>query len=560
MAMGMRLSEIVAASARVAVASGRLVKIGHLAACLRQAGPEAAPVAVGLLSGLPRQGRIGIGHASLRLARAEPAAAEPGLTLAEVDAAFDRLLAVGGKGAAAERLRLLKELFGRASEAEQDFLLRLLVGELRQGALEGVLVEAVAKAAGLPAAEVRRAAMLAGDLGVVAEAALSAGAAGLTRFAVQLFRPVQPMLAQPAEDAGDALARLGEAAFEWKLDGARVQVHKGGDQVRVFTRKLNEVTAAVPEIVEVVRDLPARELILDGEAIALRADGRPQPFQVTMRRFGRKLDVEAMRARLPLRCFFFDALALDGREPDRSARARAGGSARGGAAGRAARAANRHQPARGCGKIRRGGARAGSRGGDGQGAGGALRGRAAGGGWLKVKQAQTLDLVILAAEWGHGRRRGLLSNLHLGAYDPAAGGFVMLGKTFKGLTDQVLAWQTGKLLALEIGRDAGTVYVRPELVRRDRLQRPPGEPALSGRPGAALRARQGLSPGQARPGRRHHRDRPRPVRPPGRTRLSRAAQAHARLSWRLNPRLRWQRSFGTDPPRNWCPTVRLRSI
>ena len=464
MAMGMRLSEIVTASARVADASGRLVKIGHLAACLRQAGPEAAPVAVGLLSGLPRQGRIGIGHASLRLARAEPAAAEPGLTLAEVDAAFDRLLAVGGKGAAAERLRLLKELFGRASEAEQDFLLRLLVGELRQGALEGVLVEAVAKAAGLPAADVRRAAMLAGDLGVVAEAALGAGAAGLARFAVQLFRPVQPMLAQPAEDAGDALARLGEAAFEWKLDGARVQVHKRGDQVRVFTRKLNEVTAAVPEIVEVVRALPAPELILDGEAIALREGGRPQPFQVTMRRFGRKLDVEAMRAALPLRCFFFDALALAGESLiDRPGRERV-------AALEAALPGELRVPRivtsrlEVAAKFVEGALERGHEGAMAKALDAPYEAGRRGAGWLKVKQAQTLDLVILAAEWGHGRRRGLLSNLHLGAYDPAAGGFVMLGKTFKGLTDQMLAWQTGKLLALEIGRDAGTVYVRPELV------------------------------------------------------------------------------------------------
>ncbi len=464
MAMSMRLSEIVLTSARVAEASGRLVKIGHLAECLRRAGPEAARVAVGLLSGVPRQGRIGIGYAGLREARVEPAAADAGLTLAEVDAAFERLLAVKGKGAAAERLHVLKNMFGRATEAEQDFLMRLLVGELRQGALEGVMVEGVAKAAGLPASDVRRAVMLAGDLGVVAEAALGEGAAGLARFGVQLFRPVQPMLAQPAEDAGEALARLGEAAFEWKLDGARIQVHKGGDEVRVFTRKLNEVTRAVPEIVEVVRALPVSELILDGEAIALRADGRPQPFQVTMRRFGRKLDVEAMRAALPLRCFFFDALALDGETLiDRPGRERV-------EALDAALPGELRIPRIVTGRVDvaedfvKGAIEQGHEGAMAKALGAPYEAGRRGAGWLKVKLAHTLDLVILAAEWGHGRRRGLLSNLHLGAYDPAASGFVMLGKTFKGLTDQMLAWQTERLLGLEIGRDDHTVYVRPELV------------------------------------------------------------------------------------------------
>jgi DNA ligase-1 len=462
--MSMPLGHIVQTSARVAEAGGRLVKIGHLAAALRQAGAAEARVAVGLLTGVPRQGRVGIGSAQLRQARAVPAAVAPALTLGEVDAALERILAIKGKGAAGERLRALQELFGRATEAEQDFLVRLLVGELRQGALEGVMVEAVAKAAGLPAADVRRAAMLAGDLGVVAEAALGESAAGLGHFAVQLFRPVQPMLAQPAEDTEDALARLGEAAFEWKLDGARVQVHKGGDEVRVFTRKLNEVTAAVPEIVEVVRTLPARELILDGEAIALREDGRPQPFQITMRRFGRKLDVVAMRRQLPLRCFFFDALAQDG-EPliDRSARERV-------AALDVALPAALRIPRMVTGRVEE--AEEFVKGSLAQGHEGAMAkaldapyeaGRR-GAGWLKVKRAHTLDLAILAAEWGHGRRRGFLSNLHLGAYDPAANGFVMLGKTFKGLTDRMLAWQTEKLLQLEIGRDDYTVYVRPELV------------------------------------------------------------------------------------------------
>ena len=326
------------------------------------------------------------------------------------------------------------------------------------------------------------------------------------------------MLAQPAEDAEDALARLGEAAFEWKLDGARIQVHKIGDEVRVFTRKLNEVTAAVPEIVEVTRGLPVPELILDGEAIALRADGRPQPFQVTMRRFGRKLDVEAMRAQLPLRCFFFDALALERRDADRPARARAGRSARCRAAGRATDSADRHEPSS---RSRKNSSKARSS--------RATRGRwprrsmrptrPAGGGRAGSRSSRRTRSTssILAAEWGHGRRRGLLSNLHLGAYDPAANGCVMLGKTFKGLTDQMLAWQTERLLGLESGRDDYTVHVRPELVVEIAFNDLQASPHYPG--GLALRfARvKAYRAGQAGGGGRHDRDRAGAVRAPGRS-------------------------------------------
>jgi DNA ligase-1 len=388
----------------------------------------------------------------------------PTLTIAELDAALDRLLQVRGKGTGAERARLLQELFARASADEQDFLVRLLLGELRQGALEGLMIEAIAKASALPADEVRRAVMMAGDTGVVATAALGDGRAGLARFAIQLFRPIKPMLAQPADDLADALGTLGRAVLEYKLDGARVQVHKAGSEVRVFSRRLNDVTAAVPEIVEAVQRLPLGEAILDGEAIALRPDGRPQPFQITMRRFGRKLDVAAMRQSLPLRSFFFDLLAVDGTPLiDRPAGERfaalrdalpeqlriprlvterqdeaatfAGQALAAGHEGLMAKALDAPYEA-------------------------GARGRS----WLKIKTATTLDLVILAAEWGNGRRQGWLSNLHLGARDPANGGFVMLGKTFKGMTDQMLAWQTEQLLAREIGRDRYTVYVRPELV------------------------------------------------------------------------------------------------
>jgi len=460
----MRLVDIASTSRRVGETSGRLDKIGLLADCLRRCPPEAVETAVAVLSGRPRQGKIGIGHAALRAARAEPAARRPSLTLGELDAGLDRVAALEGKGSSGERARLLRELFARASEDEQDFLGRLLQGELRQGALEGLMVEAIAKAADLPAGDVRRAVMLFGDPGAVARAALAEGASGLARFSIELFRPLQPMLAQTAADVGDALGELGTAAFEWKLDGARIQVHKAGDEVRVYSRRLNDVTGAVPEVVEAVRALPARELVLDGETIALRQDGWPHPFQTTMRRFGRKLDVATLRAQLPLRQLFFDCLALDGEALiDRPERERF-------AALEAVlpgelviprlvtdRLAEAEAFVRGAIAHRHEGAMA-------KALDAPYEAGARGGSWRKLKLAHTLDLVVLAAEWGHGRRRGWLSNLHLGARDPENGGFVMLGKTFKGLTDRMLAWQTERFLALEIARDADAVYLRPEIV------------------------------------------------------------------------------------------------
>ncbi|MGH6918925.1 MAG: ATP-dependent DNA ligase, partial [Geminicoccaceae bacterium] len=403
-----------------------------------------------------------IGYAALRAARAKTAASAPALTLAELDATLERIVEVRGKGAAGERARLLQALFGRATEQEQDFLLRLLLGELRQGALEGLMVEAVAKAAALPVADVRRAVMVSGDVGTVAEAALGEGVAGLQRFAITLFRPLQPMLAQPAESIADALGRLGRAALEYKLDGARIQVHKAGDEVRVYSRRLNEVTGAVPEVVEAARALPARSAILDGEAIALRPDGRPQPFQITMRRFGRRLNVAALRAELPLAPFFFDCLALDDQPLiDRPAAERF-------AALEAAAPAPLLMPRLVTDREEQAqafAARALAHGHEGimaKALDAAYAAGARGSSWLKIKPTHTLDLVVLAAEWGHGRRKGWLSNLHLGARDEA--GFVMLGKTFKGLTDALLTWQTEQLLAREIARDAWTVHVRPELV------------------------------------------------------------------------------------------------
>lgn len=458
------LAAVVDASARAAEISSRLAKVRALADCLRRFAPGEIETAVAFLSGKTRQGKLGIGHAMLREIRGGSGAAQPSLTLKEVDSAFAEIAAIGGKGAAAERARRLAALFQRTTRDEQDFLTRLIAGELRQGALEGLMLEAVAAAADLPLTDVRRAAMVAGGIGAVARVVLAEGAAGLGRFSIRLMQPVLPMLAQPAEDTAAALEALGTAAFEWKLDGARVQVHKAGAEVRVFTRNLNEVTAAVPEIVEIVRAVQAHDAIFDGEAIALRADATPYPFQVTMRRFGRKLDVEAMRRELPLSVFFFDCLHRDG-EALVDARAE-----------ERFRALSDILPSgviiprlvtsdrRAAEEFFENALRHGHEGVMAKAPDAPYEAGHRGSSWLKVKRALTLDLVVLAAEWGHGRRKGWLSNLHLGARDPASGGFVMLGKTFKGLTDRMLEWQTRELLAREIARDAWTVYVKPDLV------------------------------------------------------------------------------------------------
>ncbi len=314
----MLLAELLAASERVAATRSRLAKIDALAECLRRLDTSEIALGVAYLSGDTRQGRIGIGYATLKEALAATPVGAPRLTLAQVDEALARLAQIKGTGSAAERARLLDELFARATSGEQDFLARLLLGELRQGALEGIMLDAIAKAARLPAARVRSAAMRAGGLPAVGEAALAEGEAGLARFALKVFQPVQPMLAQPAEDVADALERLGTAAFDWKLDGARVQAHKSGGEIRVYTRSLNEVTSAVPEVVEALRDCVARQIILDGETIALRPDGAPYPFQETMRRFGRKLEVETLRATLSLSVFFSTACSPTGQTSPRN--------------------------------------------------------------------------------------------------------------------------------------------------------------------------------------------------------------------------------------------------
>jgi DNA ligase-1 len=316
----------------------------------------------------------------------------------------------------------------------------------------------------VPAEAVRRAAMLQGSLPQVAMVAAEQGRAGLDALGLELFRPILPMLAQPTADVDEALELLGEANLEHKLDGARVQVHKQGDRVEVYSRLLNRVTPAVPEIVELVQALPARALVLDGEALALRPDGGPQPFQVTMRRFGRKLDVERLRAELPLQVRFFDCLRVDAQTLlDQATSERL--LALDAAVPPAHRVPRRRVSSRDEAEAFFDEALA-------HGHEGLMlkaldapyqAGRR-GKGWLKLKPAHTLDLVVLAVEPGSGRREGFLSNLHLGARDPRTGSFVMLGKTFKGLTDAMLAWQTEKLGALAIGREGYVVHVRPELV------------------------------------------------------------------------------------------------
>jgi DNA ligase-1 len=459
----MLLAGIVEASRQVSETTKRLEKTALLAALLKQLPAEEIEPAVAFLSGSLRQGRMGIGYATLH-ATVPEAASAPSLEILQVDRLFDQLAGVKGSGAEQRKRFLLGEIFRHATREEQQFLFRLMGGELRQGALEGIMLEALAKATNVATERIRRAAMMAGGSAAIAKAVFEKGESGLAQFDIQLFRPVQPMLAQSAEDVGAALAELGEAALEYKLDGARIQVHKSQERVAVYSRGANEVTAAVPEVVAAVRALPARELILDGEALSLTAEGRPQPFQVSMRRFGRKLDVERLAAELPMTPFWFDLIQLDGAplvDEPQSRRfselvrlAPAKNVIPQMTTGDAQRAEDFLARALACGHE---GIMA-------KAIGSVYAAGARGQSWLKIKQARTLDLVILAAEWGNGRRRGFLSNLHLGARDTEKGGFAMLGKTFKGLTDEMLVWQTAELLKLEVARDQYTVYVQPKLI------------------------------------------------------------------------------------------------
>ncbi len=508
----MLLAEIVSTSAAVAGTPGRRAKIDAIAGLLVRVPVEEVPIAVAFLSGDLTQRQIGVGYAALiglpERSPGEPAAlaeavtaeegrtspaARPSLTLTETDAAFGEIGTLTGPGSQGRRRQLLAGLVGRATESERQFLFRLLAGDLRQGALEGVMVDAVARATGAPAAEVRRACQLRGWLPEVARAALSAArdaetgavagqraeavTAVLRAFTLRVGQPVRPMLAASAPSLDAALARIWPAALEWKIDGIRIQIHRDGRRVRVFTRTLDDITDRVPEIVAMGLALDVGTAVVDGEAVALRPDGRPHPFQITSARVASQSAAPAggaargaARAAVPLTAFLFDLLHVDGHdlidEPASERFARLAAIA-------PPEALVPHivatDPMQATGFFDDAIARghegvvvkavdstygAGRRGSD----------------WIKVKPRATLDLVILAAEWGHGRRTGWLSNLHLGARDPQTGGFVMLGKTFKGLTDAMLKWQTERLLALADGaeptsaRPFGVVRVRPELV------------------------------------------------------------------------------------------------
>jgi DNA ligase 1 len=460
------LIDVATTSVDVGGSASRLAKIARIAELLGRAKSDATLVAtvVAWLSGELPQRQIGVGWATLR--SIPPAVAQPSLTVLGVDATLSEIGAISGKGSQARRADLVAELFASATEVEQTFLRRLLTGELRQGALAGVMADAVAAAAQIPAAAVRRAAMLGGNLPAVAAASLSGGILALEAFTLRVGRPVGPMLAQTAAGVTEALEKLGgTAVFEAKLDGARVQIHRAGQEVTVYTRSLDDVTARLPEVVDATLALPVRELIADGEAIALRPDGRPHPFQVTASRFGRSVDVAAARSAQPLSVFFFDILhrdgvdlldaptserttALDDIVPQRNRVDRLITSdpvAAGDFLDTTLAAGHEGVMAKSLTAPYEAGRR--------------------GAGWLKVKPVHTLDLVVLAVEWGSGRRTGKLSNIHLAARDPATGGYVLLGKTFKGMTDAMLDWQTERFTELAVDGTAGyVVQVRAEQV------------------------------------------------------------------------------------------------
>ncbi|HUO45345.1 MAG TPA: ATP-dependent DNA ligase [Acidimicrobiia bacterium] len=452
------LGDVVEVSGQVAATSSRKNKVALLAELLSDLDHSEIAIAVGFLTGQVRQGRIGVGYVGAFSVEVPPAP-RAGLSLGEVDDVLEVIPVTTGPGSQQKRALLLTDLFAAATADEQDFLRRLLTGELRQGALEGVMVEAVATAFAVPASAVRRALMLRADLGAVAEVAASSGEAGLSEMGLKVLSPLKPMLASPASSIEEALS--GQVSVEWKLDGARIQVHRLGPEVRVFTRNLNDVTERLPEVVAVTLELFERSLVLDGEAMALRSDGSPQPFQETMSRFGTE---ERAFAEVPLYPFFFDVLhaggsdlidlpllerleALDRIIPADRRIPRISTSDSAEAEAFLAQALEARQEGvmvKAASSIYEAGRRGKS--------------------WRKVKPVHTYDLVVLAVEWGHGRRQGYLSNIHLGAWDPVTGGFVMVGKTFKGMTDEMLGWQTERFLQLEESRERWGVQVRPEQV------------------------------------------------------------------------------------------------
>ncbi|MFJ8949965.1 ATP-dependent DNA ligase [Streptomyces sp. NPDC102381] len=499
-----RLAQV---SQDVAAASARSRKIALLAELFRDADPDDVPIVIPYLAGRLPQGRLGVGWRVLS-ERVDPAP-EPRLSVQDVDALMTELGDVSGAGSQAERKRLVGELMGAATEGEQRFLFGLVTGEVRQGALDAVATEGLAQATGAAPADVRRAVMLAGGLQDVAQALLARGPEALDEFRLTVGRPVLPMLAHSAGGVGEALDKLGTCAVEEKLDGIRVQVHRDGDAVHIYTRTLDDITDRLPEVTDAVRDFTGERFILDGEVIALGADGRPRAFQDVAGRVGSRVDVARAAEALPVSPVFFDVLYVDGRdlldlpfagrheqlarlvpEPMRVRRvvvSEEEGEDNAGQRG-AAEAFFADTLARGHEGV-------------------VLKGLEApysagrrGASWVKVKPVHTLDLVVLAAEWGHGRRTGKLSNLHLGARRPD-GTYAMLGKTFKGLTDALLTWQTERLLASAVSDDGHVVTVRPELVVEiayDGLQRSTRYPAgVTLRFARVVRYREDKSAGEA---------------------------------------------------------------
>ncbi|MGH2910411.1 MAG: ATP-dependent DNA ligase [Solirubrobacteraceae bacterium] len=453
--MATSLSAVVEASTAVAATPARSRKLTILADLLRAADSGEVAVCVGLLSGALRQRRLGVGYATIHDLDRSPAQ-QPSLTVGDLDAAIDRIAAETGPGSAARRRELLGELLGQATEPEAQFIIALLTGNLRQGALAGIMADAVAGAAQVKPAEARRALMLSGDLAQMAEIAITQGEAGLRAVGLRLFVPVQPMLASPGESVGEALAALGRASVEFKLDGLRVQVHRRDDEVRVYSRNLNDITSRLPGVVTMALALPLRTAILDGEALWMRDDG-PATFQDTMS----QIDADAPAAGIVT--FLFDLLHLDGSDLlDRPLAERR--EALRALAPELAVPSVLTDDVDTAQQVLDDALAAGHEGVVVKDAGSAYVAGRRGAAWRKVKPVHTYDLVVLGAEWGHGRRRGWLSNLHLGAPDGETGEFVMVGKTFKGLTDELLSWQTEQLLDRETHRQGIAVLVRPELV------------------------------------------------------------------------------------------------
>src|SRR5688572_5826177 len=449
------LADVVTASREVTETSSRSAKVQILAELLRRLDPSEVGVAVGVLAGAPRQGRVGIGYSTI-YGIERPPAREPSLTIEDLDRAIDAVQATTGSGSAAARKRILAELLGRATEAEADFVKRLFTGGLRQGALAGIMVDAVAKASGVSGVLARRALMLSGDLSRTAEMAMSEGEEGLRQVGFELFRPIFPMLASTAASVSEAVASFDRSSVEWKLDGIRIQVHRRADEVRIYTRNLNEITDTLPGIVDAVRRLPVTQAVFDGEALWMYEDG-PAAFQETVSRIDSEAPPEGIVT------FLFDVLHVDGDDlldtplEERAARLEAIAShlkipsvvtsdpeAAQRVLDKALDAGHEGIVVKNARSLYNAG----------------RRGKA----WRKVKPVRTYDLVVLGAEWGHGRRQGWLSNLHLGAREARTGEFLMVGKCFKGLTDALLEWQTKELLAREAGRRGIAVFVRPELV------------------------------------------------------------------------------------------------